>query len=87
MTLKEKFKQWFVNDEEDEHYEGMVEAVSIEHEKIAEEFAIEFALWKETNAEQDDNGLYYGESRIQVSRHNPVTIEQLLKKYKKGKGL
>jgi hypothetical protein len=45
MTLKEKFKQWFINDEEDEHYEGMVELVSIEHEKIAEEFAIGFAEW------------------------------------------
>ena len=42
MTLKEKFKQWFINDEEDEHYEGMVELVSIEHEKIADEFAIGF---------------------------------------------
>ncbi len=45
MTLKEKFKQWFINDEEDEHYEGMVELVSIEHEKIAEEFAVEYAEW------------------------------------------
>jgi hypothetical protein len=45
MTLKEKFQQWFINDEEDEHYEGMVELVSIEHEKIAEEFAVEYAEW------------------------------------------
>jgi len=43
MTLKDKFQQWFINDEEDEHYEGMVELVSIEHEKIADEFAIGFA--------------------------------------------
>jgi len=42
MTLKDKFQQWFINDEEDEHYEGMVELVSIEHEKIADEFAIGF---------------------------------------------
>jgi hypothetical protein len=45
MTLKEKFQQWFINDEEDEHYEGMVELVSIEHEKVADEFAIGFAEW------------------------------------------
>ena len=45
MTLKEEFQQWFINDEEDEHYEGMVELVSIEHEKIAEEFATKFADW------------------------------------------
>jgi len=45
MTLKEKFQEWFINDEEDEHFEGMVELVSIEHEKIADEFAIGFAEW------------------------------------------
>jgi hypothetical protein len=48
MTLKEKFQQWFINDEEDEHYEGMVELVSIEHEKIADEFAIDFLSWTNT---------------------------------------
>jgi len=47
MTLKEKFEQWFINDEEDEHYVGMVDKVAIEHEKIAEEFAIGFAYWCE----------------------------------------
>jgi hypothetical protein len=44
MTLKEKFQQWFINDE-DEHYEGTVEEVAIEHEKVADEFAIGFAEW------------------------------------------
>lgn len=52
MTLNEKFKQWFINDEEDEHYEGMVEAVAIEHGKIADEFAIEFAKWCMNNNQQ-----------------------------------
>ncbi len=47
MTLKDKFEQWFINDEEDEHYEGMVDKVAIEHEKIADEFAIGFAYWYE----------------------------------------
>ena len=45
MTLKEKFEQWFINDEEDEHYEGMVNKVAIEHEKVADDFAIGFAEW------------------------------------------
>ena len=45
MTLKDKFQQWFINDEEDEHYEGMVELVSIEHEKLADEYAIGFTEW------------------------------------------
>ena len=47
MTLKDKFEQWFINDEEDEHYEGMVEQVAIAHEKIADEYAIEFTDWCE----------------------------------------
>ena len=46
MTLKDKFEQWFINDE-DEHYEGMVDKVAIEHERIADEFAIGFAYWCE----------------------------------------
>ena len=52
MTLKEKFQQWFINDEEDEHYEGMVELVSIEHAKIANEFAIGFAEWIQNNCNE-----------------------------------
>lgn len=44
MTLREKFEQWFINDE-DKHYEGMVEQVAIEHEKIADNYAIKFAEW------------------------------------------
>ena len=39
MTLRERFEQWFINDQEDEHYEGMVEQVAIAHEKIADEYA------------------------------------------------
>ena len=42
MTLKERFEQWFINDQEDEHYEGMVEQVAIAHEKITDEYAIGF---------------------------------------------
>ena len=46
MKLRDKFEQWFIHDE-DEHYEGMVETVAIEHEKIADDFAIGFAEWVE----------------------------------------
>jgi hypothetical protein len=56
-------------------------------EKIADEFAIGFALWKEDNAVSDGNGLYYGESRIGVSRENPVDIYELLEIYKEQKQL
>ena len=71
MTLKEKFQQWFINDEEDEHYEGMVELVSIEHTKIANEFAIGFAEWVQNNCNE-----FPKEDQ-----------ELLLKIYKKEKGL
>jgi hypothetical protein len=71
MTLKDKFQQWFINDEEDEHYEGMVELVSIEHEKIAEDFAIGFAEW-----------LLNSNHFIQL-----LDTKELLESYKKEKGL
>jgi hypothetical protein len=74
MTLKDKFEQWFINDE-DEHYEGMVETVAIEHEKVADEFAIDFAEWCVKNE------LFYA---IQYGR---IETKELLKIYKKEKGL
>ena len=75
MTLKEKFQQWFINDEEDEHYEGMVELVSIEHEKIADEFAIGFADWCIESEGKDYNKYKYRNRK------------ELLEIYKKEKGL
>lgn len=50
--------------------------------ETAEDFAIGFALWKETIS-QDDNGMYFSESRAQISRNNPVDINKLLEIYKK----
>jgi len=49
--------------------------------ETAEDFAIEFALWKETIM-QDENGLYFSESRAQISRNNPVNIKKLLDVFK-----
>ena len=69
MTLKEKFKQWFINDEEDEHYEGMIELVSIEHEQIADEFAIGFAEWL---------------AKLHWEIYYNTTSKELLEIYKKG---
>jgi hypothetical protein len=71
MTLKEKFEQWFINDEEDEHYEGMVDLVSIEHERLANEFAIGFAEWL-----LNSNYIL-----------NRLSAKELLEIYKKEKGL
>lgn len=76
MTLKERFQQWFINDEEDEHYEGMVELVSIEHEKIAEEFAIGFSNWYFEKLTVEDASEWFG-----------FSDKDMLNTYKKEKGL
>jgi len=85
MTLKEKFHQWLKT--EPFSSKDRVTLREAQCEVIAEEFAIEFALWKEVQVTQDANGLYYGESRIAVSRKNPVDIYKILEIYKKEKGL
>lgn len=84
MTLKEKFQQWFINDEEDEHYEGMVELVSIEHEKIAEDFAIGFADWCKQEYELEDTAFHNKWLDVDGTY---VSSKQLLEIYKKEKGL
>ena len=84
MTIEERIEELFelVGDGDLYRYEASEKVV-----ELTDEFTIGFALWKETNAEQNENGLYYGESRIQVSRHNPITIDRLLEIYKEQKGL
>lgn len=84
MTLKDKFQQWFINDEEDEHYEGMVELVSIEHEKIADEFAMSFGRWMASGVEFIDDT---EQGRIYDYRHKRYTTEQLLEIFKKENNL
>jgi hypothetical protein len=90
MTLKEKFLPFvdyidLINDNPDKEECGLRNTSKCI--EIADDFAIGFALWKEAQVTQDDNGDYYGESRIGVSRNNPVTILQLLEIYKNEKGL
>jgi hypothetical protein len=87
MTLKDKFQQWFINDEEDEHYEGMVELVSIEHEKIADEHAIGFAewsiKWRVEFVDDTQEGVLYTYGGL----YQKFTMKQLLEIYKKETGL
>ena len=76
MTLKERFEQWFINDQEDEHYEGMVEQVAIAHEKIADEYAKQVLvsyLNSETLQYKQSQGVY--------------SLDELLQIIKKEKGL
>ena len=78
MKLKEKFEQWFINDDED-HYEGLVETVAIAHEKVAEYSAIEFAEFVTGITYKLSEGYffyYYNEEW--------KTTKELLEIYKKG---
>ncbi len=69
MTLRDKFEQWFINDEEDEHYEGMVEQVAIAHEKIADEYAKQVLvsyLNSETLQYKQSQGVYSLDELLQI---------------------
>ena len=79
MTLRKKFEQWFINDEE-EHYEGMVETVAIEHEKIAGEFAIGFADW--CKQEYDVENIPFHNKWLTVDGEY-ISTKELLEIYKK----
>lgn len=84
MKLKEKFKQWFINDEEDEHYEGIVELVSIEHEKIADDFAIGFAEWCGLRTVQITESEW---ANWLPNANDTLSTKELLQIYKKEKQL
>lgn len=79
MTLREKFEQWLINDE-DEHYKGMVEQVAIEHEKIADIYAIGFARWIEDNCWKIESDRY-------LYQDDQFKTKELLEIFKKEKGL
>jgi hypothetical protein len=76
MDLEQKIENAILNDG------GVLKGAVNEIIVVAEIFAIEFALWKETIM-QDDDGLYFSESRAQVSRKNPVDINGLLEVFKR----
>ena len=90
MTLRDKFEQWFINDE-DEHYEGMVETVAIEHEKIADEFTLGFLHWYNTSQECETYlRRNYPKNITMNGEHYKKVLElnkELLEIYKKEKGL
>ena len=69
MTLRDRFEQWFINDEEDEHYEGMVKQVAIAHEKIADEFAKQVLVSyinSETLQYKQSQGVYSLDELLQI---------------------
>ena len=49
--------------------------------EVAKEFAKDFALWKEYQVQQDEDGNYYGEKSILISKNKPVNIHSLMDIY------
>lgn len=47
--------------------------------EIAIDLAKKFAIWKEYSTCQDHQGNYYSESKIGVTRRDPVNIDSLMK--------
>jgi hypothetical protein len=84
MTLKKDFEEVLLAYETKEI--NISRAVNSLNE-TAENLVVNFTLWKENNALQDINGNYYGESRIGISRNNPINIYELLEIYKKDNKL
>ena len=76
MTLKEKFFNWYPKQD--------AEFISEKCEEIADEFAIEFAEWKEDNTLRVDLDKYkvFGDTE----NDKPHTFKELLEMYKKEKG-
>lgn len=49
--------------------------------EVAKEFAKDFALWKEYQVQQDENGNYYDEKSILISKNKSVNIDSLMDIY------
>jgi hypothetical protein len=84
MTLKEKLRYSLTGHLSDDKTEVDVNIA----EKIAEEFAIGFALWKQNHVAVSsvDEFFYLGNSNG-ISFGKPISVEELLKIYKKEKEL
>lgn len=54
---------------------------TIEIFEAVKEFAKDFALWKEYQVQQDDDGNYYSQKNILISENKPVNIHSLLDIY------
>ncbi len=55
--------------------------------EVAKEFAKDFALWKEYQVQQDEDGNYYCKSVSAVNKKNPVNIHSLMELYLEEKRL
>jgi hypothetical protein len=49
--------------------------------EVAKEFAKDFALWKDYQVQQDENGNYYDEKSILISKNKSVNIHSLMDIY------
>ena len=54
---------------------------TIEIFEAVKEFAKDFALWKEYQIQQDDNGNYYSKKNIPINENKPININSLMDVY------
>jgi hypothetical protein len=78
MKLKEKFQEWH-----DSPTNKTVAENIIELEKIADDYAIEFAHWMHNNCFYNGYSLY----KMYVKGDEQFELEELLEIFKKEKGL
>jgi hypothetical protein len=55
--------------------------------EVAKDFAKDFALWKEYQGQQDEDGNYYCKSVSSVNKKNPVNIHSLMELFLEEKRL
>ena len=91
MTLKEKFKERLYNQSQDDseclriRFEN-IDKVIDSQEKIADDFAIGFAEWLDSDFYQGDDVNEYHKSILEYREGKIFTVKELLEIYKK-KGL
>ena len=85
MTLKEKFHQWLKT--EPFNSKDKVTLREAQCEIIADEFAIGFAEWVDSDFYQGDDVNEYHKSILEYREGKIFTVKELLEIYKKEKGL
>jgi hypothetical protein len=80
LNIKNKIEAWVNANASDK-------SKTIEIFEVAKEFAKDFALWKEFQVQQDENGNYYGENLMKLNIKYPVNIHSLMDIYLEEKEL
>jgi len=86
MTLKEKFKKIDIKLSKN-HTTKIVDVEAIQFEKIADDYAIEFAEWCDDNYFRSGKGSSNWVASLHWDDDEKFTTKQLLEIFKKEKGL